>query len=354
MKKYLYITFFILLLSIPLSANPPIEKIIGQLLMIGFDGKTPADTRHILKAINEDRLGGVLLLGKNIESPEQLNTLTKSLQSQSKATIFIAVDQEGGAVARLNEKNGFEDFPSAKTVAKDMSLKKANELYMRMAHTLKAYGINYNLAPVVDVENINSPIIGLKKRSFSSFVATISLYSQAFIDAFKEVGVLTCLKHFPGHGSAVKDSHKTLTDISLTWDFDELRPYFDMIQTKKAQSIMMGHLYLKRFDLKYPASLSSSIVNGVLRTNMAYDGMVISDDLMMEGVSKEFDLKERIILSLKAGVDMLIISSEYLDDNFVVDRFYTIINEALESGELDEKMLREAYSRVIALKKELL
>lgn len=354
MKKFLYLFIFSSVFLTFLHATPPIEKIIGQLLMIGFEGETPQKIESILKAVKEDRLGGVLLLKRNIKSPDQLNALTQALQNQSKTPLLIAIDQEGGKVARLDKENGFEDFPSAKSVSNDMNLIETKELYIRMANTLKDYGINYNLAPVVDVENSNSPIIGLKERAFSPFPATISLYAQTFVDAFKEAGVLTALKHFPGHGNAREDSHTHLSDISLTWEFDELRPYFDMIQTRKAQSIMVAHVYLKRFDLEYPASLSSSIVNGVLRENMGYEGMVISDDLLMEGAAKGFSLKERVILSLNAGVDMLIISSEHLNGKFIVDGVHEIIYEALEKKEISEATLRQAYSRVMALKKELL
>ena len=165
--------------------------------------------------------------------------------------------------------------------------------------------------------------------------------------------MLTSLKHFPGHGSARADSHTHITDVSLSWEFDELRPYFDMIQTKKAKSIMVAHVYLKRFDLEYPATLSKAIVNGILRQEMGYNGMVISDDLMMKGVSEEFSLSQRLKLAINAGIDMLIISEPKLDGISTIERVNHLLLKAVERGEIEEKSIKKAYERIMALKKEL-
>jgi len=351
--KSLHVSIASLFLTIQLYATPSLETMIGQILMVGFHGDKASQIEPILEAISNEKIGGVLLLGRNISSPEQLQELTKSLQEASKTPLLIAVDQEGGKVARLNASNGFEDFPSALSVGSEMDLVAAKSLYSRLAHTLKGHGINYNLAPVVDIQNSLAPIIGAKERAFSSYPISVSLYARAFVDAHTEAGVATSLKHFPGHGSARADSHTDITDVSLSWEFDELRPYFDMIQTKKAKSIMVAHVYLKRFDLEYPATLSKAIVNGVLRKEMGYDGMVISDDLMMKGVSKEFNLAQRLSLAINAGIDMLIISEPKLNGASTIEQVNHLLLKAVERGEIKEESIKNAYERIMALKKEL-
>jgi len=351
--KPLHVSIFSLLFALQLYAVPSLQTMIGQILMVGFHGQNSSQIEPILKAITEEKIGGVLLLGRNIDSSEQLTALTQDLQNASKTPLLIAIDQEGGKVARLNASNGFEDFPSPMSVGQNMDLVQAKSLYSRMAHTLKAHGINYNLAPVVDIQNPNAPIIGAKQRAFSPYPTSVSLYAQAFIDAFHEAKVLTSLKHFPGHGSAKADSHTHITDISLSWEFDELRPYFDMIQTNRAKSIMVAHVYLKRFDLEYPATLSRAIIDGVLRKEMGYQGMVISDDLLMKGVSAEFDLAQRLTLAINAGVDMLIISEPKLDGVSTIERVNHILLKAVEQKVIEEEKIKNTYERIMAFKKEL-
>jgi beta-N-acetylhexosaminidase len=351
--KSLHVSIISLFFALQLYGATSMETMIGQLLMVGFHGENSSEIKPIIEAITEEKIGGVLLLGRNIKSPQQLKNLTKSLQNASKTPLFIAVDQEGGKVARLNASNGFEDFSSAQNVGQNMDLVQAKSHYLKMAQTLKEHGINYNLAPVVDIQNSSAPIIGAKERAFSAFPVSVSLYGQAFVDAHDEIGVITSLKHFPGHGSARADSHTHVTDVSLSWEFDELRPYFDMIQTNRAKSIMVAHVYLKRFDLEYPATLSNAIVNGVLRQEMGYDGMVISDDLLMKGVSQKFNLSQRLILAINAGVDMLIISEPTIEGVSTIERVNHLLQKAVERGDIKEQSIKNAYERIMALKKEL-
>ena len=182
--KSLHVTILLLSFVLQLHAAPSLQTMIGQLLMVGFHGQKASEIEPLLQAVSEEKIGGVLLLGRNITSPEQLKELTKSLQSASKTPLLIAVDQEGGKVTRLNASNGFEDFPSAWSVGSDLNLEEVKSLYLRMAHTLKGHGINYNLAPVVDIQNSLAPIIGAKERAFSAYPPSVSLYAQAFIEAF--------------------------------------------------------------------------------------------------------------------------------------------------------------------------
>ncbi|MBE0495221.1 MAG: glycoside hydrolase family 3 protein [Campylobacterales bacterium] len=353
MKFSLHVSLLCGLFASVLFASPSVQTMLGQMVMVGFEGQESAQLTPVVKAVKEGQIGGVLLLGRNIASSTQLKSLTHALQSRASVPLLIAVDQEGGKVARLNATNGFEASPSAKEVAMDMSLEAASALYKNMAKELKAHGINYNLAPVVDLENPNSPIIGKIGRSFSPYATTTSVYAQAFVDAFMRENVATSLKHFPGHGSAMSDSHLVLTDVTQTWSFEELRPYYDFIQLGKAQSIMVAHVYLRRFDPDFPASLSKILVHDLLRERMGFKGVVISDDLLMKGVSHTFSFEERIIHSINAGVDILIVSDFYMENVPVPERIRSIVTEALSRGEIELQAIEEAYTRILAFKKSL-
>lgn len=322
------------------------KDLIGELILVGFNG---TDSKEILNKIKSEKIGGVVLFERNIESSKSLMNLTQSLKTSSKKPILIAIDQEGGLVARLNKRNGFEEFPSANEVASLMNLEETKELYAKMAKYLKEFGINYNLAPVVDLKTKNP--IGLKNRTYSSSPSLVSLYAGAFVDGFDSEGVLTSLKHFPGLGNAKVDTHDGKSDGSSTWQYEELQPFFDLIKSKKARSIMVSHLYVDKFDKKYPASLSKKIITSLLKEELKYDGLVISDDLLMSGISNEFSLKDRVILALNAGVDILLFSQDRVNNEDLVEKVHEIVNEALKDGSIKKEQLESANRKVKAFKR---
>jgi len=350
----LRLSFFLVLWISSAFASVPVEKMIGQMVMVGFKESALEQNKPLQEAIKAGEIGGVLLLGRNIQNPSQLKTLTTALQRHAKTPLLISVDQEGGRVARLNANNGFGQTPSAREVATTLSLGEAYALYLAMAKELKEHGINYNLGPVVDFDNPAAPIIGKIGRSYSSHASVVSLYAGAFVGAHKEAGVLSALKHFPGHGSALTDSHHALTDVTQTWNIEELRPYYEFIEIQKAQSIMVAHVYLHRFDDNFPASLSTKILNGVLRGTLGFEGVIISDDLLMEGVAKTFSFKERIIHSVNAGVDILLISEFTVENKHTPAHVQTILLNALRTGEVDLKTIEKAYERITRFKNTLL
>lgn len=346
---------FFLLLSLSLAfASVPVEKMIGQMVMVGFKEGALEQNKPLQEAIKAGEIGGVLLLGRNIQSPSQLKTLTTALQDHAKIPLLISVDQEGGRVARLGANNGFSQIPSAREVATTLSLGEARALYFEMAKVLKAHGINYNLGPVVDFDNPAAPIIGKIGRSYSSHASVVSLYAGAFVDAHHEAGVLSALKHFPGHGSALVDSHHALTDITATWDVEELRPYYEFIGAQKAQSIMVAHVYLRQFDNTFPASLSSKILKGVLRDTLGFKGVVISDDLLMEGVATTFSFEERIIHSVNAGVDIVLVSECVVENKQTPAYIQAVLLNALQTGAVELKTIEKAYERIMRFKQALL
>ena len=356
MKYVLHVSLFICILGVKLWATPTIDQMISQMIMVGFNGTTVEDkwVQQIALDIEKQRIGGVVLTGRNIKTSDQLKALTAFLHAQARETpLLVATEQEGGEFSQLSPMKGFTAFLSAFDIMEKMDLTAAFHTYTTMARLLKEHHINYNLAPVVDIAQEDSPSIGQKGRSFSPYANIVSVYSSTFVDAFAKEHILTTLKHFPGYGSASKDAQKEQADISLSWQFDELKPYYDMIKTNKITSVMVSNLYLKRFDLIYPAMLSEIIVNGLLRERMGYQGVVISDDMLSKGISRAFSLEERVVLSINAGVDILLFSDYFLKGTNTPKAIHAIIKEAVTNGAIQEKTIHKAYERIIRMKKGL-
>ena len=260
-KKVLFLS-----LSIYVSVSAlTLEKKIGQMLMVGFHGTSASSSSQICKDIKKYNVGAVILFdynpvnkskAKNIATKSQLTRLTKDLQDcSSDGKLLIAVDQEGGKVQRLKSKYGFYGkFPKASDVIK-MDQRKIKSTYTSMSAELKSAGINYDLAPVVDLDiNMKNHVIHGLGRSFGKDPKIVAKYASIFIDAMHSNGVLTSIKHFPGHGSSVGDTHKGFVDVTNLWKEVELEPY--RLLKDKADTVMVAHVFNKRLDAIYPASLS--------------------------------------------------------------------------------------------------
>ena len=248
-----------------------------------------------------------MLLGKNISDKKNLKALTSAFK-EAQEGIFIAIDEEGGRVTRFKDKEDFETFISAQKVAKTLDLGAAGELYGKMAQQLKDVGVNVNFAPVADVLNPKSTIIGSRGRAFSADIDEVSLYASEFMRASQSRGVIASMKHFPGHGNVEADSH-TAKVVIENFDYDELKPYFDAVRKNEAKMIMVGHIYLMQRDAELPASLSPAVIDGLLRGELKFDGVVISDDMLMGGL-KDFTLQEKVINFINAGGDVMLFSEE--------------------------------------------
>ncbi len=373
-EKLLQISLLILILF-GLSCQPKARKAkntkiisletkIGQMIMVGFRGLTLAASEHIQRDIQEYQIGGVVLYSidlpskrkqaRNIESPQQLHKLNENLQKMSKIPLFIGIDQEGGRVNRLSPKYGFpKKIPSAQYLGKLNDLDSTRHYAKQTAQLLKEFGINFNFAPVVDV-NINPacPVIGGIERSFSSDPAIVTKHAAEVIRANKELGIYCSLKHFPGHGSAKSDSHLGFTDVSETWGENELLPYQQLIEQKAVDIIMTAHVFNKKLDPKYPATLSKKTTHHFLREQYKWDGFIISDDMHMGAISDNFKLEEAIEKALEAGVDMLMFSnnSPKFYDKDIVPKAIRIIQELVKNGIVSEKQINESYDRIMKLK----
>ncbi len=323
--------FLALFLTIHLFADD-IKTLASSVLLIGFDGYTaPA-------FLKTHKVAGVILFSKNIKSPKQLKTLTTELKSLQ-PDILIAVDEEGGKVERLKKKDGFPHFPSAKDV------KNPKKTYTAMAKLLKKEGINLNLAPVVDVAvNPKNPVIAKLKRSFSKNPYEVIKKASVFTNCMKKEGVLTTLKHFPGHGSSKKDSHKGFVDVTNSWSKKELLPF----EKVKSPLIMTAHIFNKNLDPNYPATLSYKTNTLLLRKKLGYKGVLISDDLQMGAISKNYSFKKALELALNSGVDILLIGN-YLDKPVKIDKITSTIEKLVQEGKVSKKRLLEANSRIKTL-----
>ncbi|MGW8169943.1 MAG: glycoside hydrolase family 3 protein [Sulfurovaceae bacterium] len=351
------------LLFISFLSGDVLDRKIGSMLMLGFVGtKVHADSQ-ICKDISTYDLGGVILfdynpvdkdMPKNIVSKEQSATIAKELQACSpKHNLLISADQEGGKVQRLKSNRGFYGkFPSAASVA-DMDDEQTRKIYSSMAKELKNAGFNYDLAPVVDLAlNKDNYIIYELGRSYGKDPVKVSHKADLFIDEMHKEGVLTSIKHFPGHGSSLGDTHKGYVDVTNTWSKVELEPY--KLLSNKADSVMVAHVFNSKLDANHPASLSHATVTKLLRGDLGYDGVVITDDLQMGAITKKYTLRETLKLAIKAGDDILLFGNQLHPKNAVNAKMLVdIIKDLLAKKEISIEEINKAHERVQKLRAKL-
>ncbi len=333
-----------------------LRQILGQLFIFGFRGSQLAASDPLYPAISQHSLGGVILFADNIESPAQLRALTTQLQRLQTEPLLISVDQEGGSVARLSSENGFENFAAApipaKTLGTQNDLAATYEAAKETAALLASYGINLNFAPVVDIDNAQCPVIGARGRAFSDNPEVVSAHAQQVLTAFNEAGLLGCLKHFPGHGSSLHDTHLAATDITDTWQASELLPYQQLLGTFDGM-VMAGHLVNHTLDsTALPATLSHAMITGLLREQLNYNGVVIADDLQMKAAADHYTLSEALILSINAGVDMFIFGNQLDYQPDLYEEVMGALEKAVREGDIPEARITEAHQRVMTLKQK--
>ncbi len=346
------------------STALPLEQKIGQMLMVGFYGTTASPNSPICKDIKKYNIGSVILFDynpadkskpKNISSKAQVIKLTKQLQACSNdGKLLIAVDQEGGKVQRLKSKypGFYGKFPKASDVAR-MDQAQIYNTYKKMSKELKSSGINYDLAPVVDLDiNKKNHVIHGLGRSFGKDPKTVAKYARQFIDAMHHYGVLTSLKHFPGHGSSVGDTHKGFVDVTNLWQKKELEPY--RLLKDDADTVMVAHVFNRKIDPKYPASLSYKTITGKLRHELGYKGVVITDDLQMGAISKKYTIKKTLELAIKAGNDILLIGNQLgVTRALSTKKIIGDIANMVDKGDIKHETIEDSYYRIQKLKQKL-
>jgi len=344
------------------NAKPTLQEMLGQMLLVGFRGLEAGEDSAIMRDVRRYHLGGVLLFdydvalqsrGRNIASPEQVRSLVSGLQAAARVPLFVAIDQEGGRVARLKPEYGFAASPSAAQLGNGTveGTRRAGEAVGRM---LADVGVNWNYAPVLDVNvNPDSPAIGRLGRSFSADPATVAAHGRAFAEGLNAHGVIACLKHFPGHGSAGADSHLGVTDVTGTWSQRELVPFETVLRAPLQRAVMTGHLFNARLDPDYPATLSRSTITGLLRERMGYDGVVITDDMQMRAIADEYGLEEAVERAVAAGADILLFGNNLAYDEDIVPKVVRILARLVEDNRIPRTRVERSYRRVMELKRAL-
>lgn len=323
-----------------------LEDKIGQMLLVGFHGlEAPA---YILDCLREGKVGGVILFTRNVDNPRQLADLCKSIHEVAKFPALIAIDQEGGMVARLREDNGFTESPGAMALASAPDNEQQIETVSAVLATeMRSSGINWNFAPSVDISyNAQNPTVGT--RSFGSDNNTVSQMTVAAVKGFQKGGVAACAKHFPGLGNTAIDTHLELATVDADIDYlleHDILPYRAAIEAGLA-TIMTTHTLFTTLDNIYPATLSPHIIQRLIREELSYDGVVVSDCMEMRAISDNYGAGESAVLGILAGLDIILMSHTESMQN----EAYQAMLDAVRSGRIPMETIDRANTRIEHLK----
>ncbi len=330
---------------------------IGQMLLIGFSG--PQIDQQVLEEVRKGKVGSIIIFEKNIPPKNSFVALKKIIWTYQKAApipLFVTIDQEGGRVNRLKDKYGFPRSITAEAMGKANSLDSVQFYSEATAATLAGLGINVNFAPVVDLaSNPDNPIIARYGRAFSADEDSVSILATEFVKGHRKFGVLTSLKHFPGHGSSQHDTHLGIADVTNTWEARELIPYKYMIDSGYVDAVMTSHIVNRNLDPKgRPGTLSEDIIGGILRERLGFDGVVFSDDMQMHAIAKHYGVEEAVKLAILAGVDIMTFSNNISgSDKRTVDVVHSIIRTMVKNGIITEARIDESFDRIMKLKRRL-
>lgn len=325
-----------------------IKSKIGQLFIVGFNGKKPTD--ELINLIKEYKVGNIILFAENFSTKEELAKLTsffrKTIKEATGINPLIGIDEEGGAVSRLPHDAAV--MPSARAQANVGSkelLKKAAKI---AGEELLSLGVNLNFAPVLDVNsNPKNPIIGV--RSYGTTKEEVIKFAEPVIEGYKEAGILCCGKHFPGHGDTGKDSHVSLPFVEKTkeqMEECEIVPFKEMIN-KGLPAVMVAHIVVHSMESeKLPSTMSKSIITDCLRNELGFKGLVVTDCMEMDAIKEFYGIEKGAVGSIKAGADLVCISHTTKFAKAAVEALY----KALESGEVSKERIDLAAEHVIAAK----
>lgn len=317
-----------------------IREKLYQMFILGLDGNG-------YKEALTKGLGGIIFFTKDIQTPEQFKNLCAEITSQSKITPFLSIDQEGGRVERTENIHGGKKYLSAKFAfekGKEFLRNQTDEI----AKELKSYGINMNFAPCIDVNtNPNNPIIG--ERAFSNKPEEVILGQKIVSTTYRNNGIIPCVKHFPGHGDANADSHLTLPQINLTlkeMEQTHIKPFADAVKDG-IEMVMVAHLHCTCFEKEeIPTSLSKNAIN-YLRKSLNFNGVAISDDMIMKGVAK-FGAKTACEMGIRAGLNMFIYRNSLPE---TIDIIEFLVQKAQGDRELFAN-IETSFEKIIELKKK--
>lgn len=360
-RLYKFLFLFLSIFSGFPAMAASLEEMAGQMILVGFQGDSldASGVAAVRADIAAGRIGGVMYLRNNVRSLDVVRQMNSAfLEATRGLAPLIALDQEGGSIERLTEAVGFREIASAERMAATQSPEQARQTYSSMALDLAALNFNLNLGPVVDLNlNPDNPIIARYGRSFGADATRVSQYATSFISAHRAAGVLTALKHFPGHGSSRADSHKGFVDITRYWQPEELLPYRNLIGAGMVDMVMSAHLYHEQFagssGAQLPASLSPNWITGVLRSQLGYNGVVISDDMEMGAIRQQFSFEDSIVLAVRAGTDILLFSNTARYRRGLPAEIVDVLVRTARADPEFQARIEESYARIVALKSRL-
>ncbi|MBU3194782.1 glycoside hydrolase family 3 protein [Clostridium algidicarnis] len=339
-----------------------LEEKIGQLFIIRPDdlelnltseqindstnnGAVELDT-NMQETLKKYPIGGVSLFGKNILNPTQLTTFISDMQKQSTIPLFVSIDEEGGIVSRIAKSPNFDvpKFESMQKIGETKNVAKAKDVGFTIGSYLKSYGVNLDFAPVADI-NTNPKNIVIGNRSFGNDPDLVSKMVFAEISGLHEAGIMSCVKHFPGHGDTKGDTHTGEVSIEKTWEElkkCELVPFINSIDT--TDMVMISHITIPNITSDgIPASLSNEIIEGKLRKELGYKGVVISDAMEMGAITKKYSSEESAVKAVLAGVDIILMPESFVES-------YNGIYDAVKNGVINETRIDDSVLRILNLK----
>jgi beta-N-acetylhexosaminidase len=330
---------------------------LGELLLVGFHGTAGEGNADLERLLCAARAGGALLFGRNVKDAAQVERLTAWMRERARdcagRPLLVAVDAEGGRVMRLGTSAGYTASLSHQDLGEGDDLALTELEARRIGGLLRGAGIGWNLAPVIDVgaNPANTVVVGAG-RSFGADPARVTAHARAYLAGMHAAGVLTALKHFPGHGSSFADSHLGFVDVTDTArPAAELAPYRALLGEGVVDSVMTAHVYNRRLDSRHPATLSRPTVTGLLRGELGWEGVVVSDDLRMGAIEQHYGLDDAALLALQAGVDVLLVADDRLPDGRSAAQLtLDALRRALTSGRLPVETVEAALARVEALR----
>lgn len=328
-----------------------LEEKVGQLFVVAPEqflskySTVTSVTDAIREGLKKYPVGGIILFGENIKSPEQLTALNRDLQGTSSTPLFIAVDEEGGRVARLAKNDAFDlpTYQSAAAVGATGDPENARNMGRTIGSYLAKYGFNLDFAPVADVNtNPNNTVIGT--RAFSSDPSVAGKMAAAFADGLRENGIISTFKHFPGHGDTAEDSHSGLAYNNKDRQSLEKCEWLPFMEAKSTDMVMVGHIALPQVTgNQTPATMSYEIVTEILKEDLGFSGLVVTDSLQMGAITDSYSSGEAALLALKAGCDILLMPNN-------LPAAFEAVVAAVEDGTLSAQWLDATVLRILQFK----
>lgn len=329
-------------------AKMTLEQKIGQLFIVGMEGTSVSEQTRTL--VNEYHIGGMIAYGKNIENAAQTLALLNELKQANESNpvpLFLTIDQEGGSVSRL--PNEIATFPASAEIGRMNDEQFAFQIGQLLGEAAAAFGFNMNYAPVLDINsNPQNPVIG--ERSYGADADLVTKMGVQTMLGMQSKQMIPVVKHFPGHGDTSVDSHFQLPVVHK--NLNELRqfeliPFIEAL-SNGADAVMVAHILMSNIDSEFPASMSEIIMTKLLREEIGFNGVIMTDDMTMGGITENYDIAEAVVQSLSAGSDIVMVAHGF--DHAV--RAYDAVKQAVETGKISEASVDEKVRRIISLKQK--